>query len=173
MCEKNTKSTCQHCPPEGAYVEAANSADRAELINVPLISNLLLILMPKCSFCLLAYTSSVMLCTRNETLVATSTHSSPLTIALTTSFCLFILVGILLNRRGRRTWYALALALSGIACMLISVVLGGGEWLYYTGSVLVFLGIWVNGSFRYVWNQMVQLARGPGSGSSEQLFRTR
>jgi hypothetical protein len=137
MCEKNTKSTCQHCPPEGAYVEAANSADRAELINVPLISNLLLILMPKCSF------------------------------------CLFILVGILLNRRGRRTWYALALALSGIACMLISVVLGGGEWLYYTGSVLVFLGIWVNGSFRYVWNQMVQLARGPGSGSSEQLFRTR
>jgi hypothetical protein len=112
--------------------------------------------MPKCSFCVLAYTSTILLCTKDETLVASSQHASPLTIAITAVLCLFILGGVLLNRRGRRTRLALAVVLSGMAIMMTSVVRGGGEALYYTGNLLVFAGIWMNGSFLYVWRQLRQ-----------------
>lgn len=173
MCEKNTKTACSVCPPLQESREPGSIPAKGDSINVPLISNLFLILLPKCSFCLLAYTSSILLCTRNETMVATSVHSSPLTIALTSAFCLFILGGILLNRRGTRTRYALMLALIGIGGMLVSVTWGGGTFLYYLSNALVFLGIWINGSFLYIWNHLRQFAREMGSMSLLRVFRTR
>jgi hypothetical protein len=121
-----------------------------------LAGNLLLVLMPKCSFCMLAYTSTALLCTREETIVASSLHASPLTIFITSILCLLILGGILMNRRGRRTWIALGIALTGMAMMLASVTRGGGEALYYAGNAAIFAAIWANGSFVYLWNQLKQ-----------------
>jgi hypothetical protein len=118
--------------------------------------NVLLVLMPKCSFCVMAYTSTALLCTREETIVASSVHASPLTIAITSILCLLILGGILLNRRGRRTWIALGVALTGMAMMLASVTLGGGEIVYYAGNAAIFAAVWINGSFLYLWKQLKQ-----------------
>ncbi len=148
MCKKYTPSDCHAChePVQKGGVRA----------HASLIGNILLVLMPKCSFCVLAYTSTMLLCTKDETLVASSLHASPLTIGITSVLCLFILGGILLNWRGRRSWYALALVLCGMSMMMTSVARGGGEFLYYVGNALVFSGIWMNGSFLYVWHQMKQ-----------------
>ena len=118
--------------------------------------NLLLVLMPKCSFCIMAYTSTALLCTKDETIVANSLHASPLTISITAILSLLILGGILLNRRGTRTWYALGVALAGMAMMLASVAWGGGEALYYAGNAAVFAGIWINGSLLNLWTQIRQ-----------------
>jgi|GEM_PF-5238572 len=173
MCEKNTKTACSVCLPQQVYEEHGSPPVTGNSLNVPLISNLFLIFLPKCSFCVLAYTSSILLCTRNESIVATSVHSSPLTIGLTAAFCLFILGGILLNRRGARTRYALMWAMMGIAGMLVSVTWGGGTFLYYLSNSLVFLGIWINGSFLYIWNHLRQFAREMGAMSVLRFFRTR
>jgi hypothetical protein len=104
----------------------------------------------------MAYTSTALLCTKEETIVASSLHASPLTISITTILCLLILGGILLNRRGVRTWYALGVALAGMAMMLASVAWAGGEALYYAGNAAVFAGIWINGSFLYLLKQARQ-----------------
>jgi hypothetical protein len=148
MCNNYTKNDCHNCeaPPErsGGKVHAS------------LVGNILLVLMPKCSFCVLAYTSTMLLCTREETLVASSLHASPLTICITAALCLFIMGGILLNRRGPRTWYALAFAIAGMVMMITSVAWGGGEALYYAGNAIVFVGIWMNGSLMSAWRQLKQ-----------------
>ena len=148
MCRKYTNSNCRSChePVRQGGPEA----------HASLFGNILLVLMPKCSFCVLAYTSTMLLCTKDETLVASSRHASPITIAITALLCLYILGGVLLNRRGRRTRLAMAVVLSGMALMMTSVVRGGGEALYYSGNLLVFAGIWMNGSFLYVWRQLRQ-----------------
>jgi hypothetical protein len=98
----------------------------------------------------------MLLCTKDETLVASSLHASPVTIGITSILCLCILGGILLNRKGRRTLYALGIALAGMGMMVTSVAWGGGEAMYYTGNGIVFIGIWINGSFRYAWQQLKQ-----------------
>lgn len=112
--------------------------------------------MPKCSFCVLAYTSTAVLCTREETLISTSLHSSPLTISLTLGLCGLILASILLNRRGKRSGYALVLAVIGMAMMTVSVLKGGGAPLYYAGNLVVFLSIAVQGGLDFIWQKMKQ-----------------
>jgi hypothetical protein len=148
MCNNYTKNDCHYCetPPER----------RAGKVHASLVGNILLVLMPKCSFCVLAYTSTMLLCTKDETLIASSLHASPLTIGITSALCLFILSGILLNRRGPRTWYALASAIAGMAMMITSVAWGGGEALYYAGNAIVFVSIWINGSLMSAWRQLKQ-----------------
>jgi uncharacterized membrane protein YobD (UPF0266 family) len=148
MCRNYTNSDCHGCH-ESVRKEGPEG-------HASLVGNLLLVLMPKCSFCVLAYTSTILLCTKDETLVASSLHASPLTISITAVLCLIVFVGVLLNRRGRRTRLALAVVLTGMALMMITVVRGGGEALYYAGNMLVFAGIWINGSFLYVWRQLRQ-----------------
>jgi hypothetical protein len=148
MCKTYTNNDCHDCKGSDWKQDAPAGATVA--------GNLLLVLMPKCSFCVMAYTSTALLCTKDETIVASSLHASPLTVSITTILCLLILGGILLNRRGKRTWYALGIALAGMMMMLASVAWGGGEALYYAGSAAVFAGIWVNGSFLYLWQQVRQ-----------------
>lgn len=151
MCTTYTNKDCHACTGRRLNQEAPGSAS--------LVGNLLLVLMPKCSFCVMAYTSTALLCTKDETVVASSLHASPLTISITVVLCLLILGGIFLNRRGTRTRYALSIALAGMAMMLASVAWGGGEALYYAGNATVFAGIWVNGSFMHLWRQLSQYVK--------------
>ena len=164
MCRKYTNNDCSDCHQS---VRKGDSGAHASLFG-----NLLLVLMPKCSFCVLAYTSTILLCTKDETLVASSLHASPLTIAITAVLCLVVLAGVLLNRRGRRTRVALAVVLSGMALMMTTVVRGGGEALYYTGNLLVFAGIWMNGSFLYLWRQLRQAWKNTGGLEPARADRT-
>jgi hypothetical protein len=151
MCKKYTSPDCPACHepvPQGGRNRYTSWA-----------GNLLLVFVPKCSFCVLAYTSTALLCTREETLVATQEHSSPLTLYITLGLFVLILAGVLMNWRGMRSRYALAIVLAGMSMMLYSVVKAGGESLYYAGNVLVFIGIWVNGSFYYAWQKFKRAMR--------------
>lgn len=109
-------------------------------------TGILLALLPKCPFCVMAFSSTFVLCGEAGTLITNHTQSSPTTILVSTVFCGIALAGILFNYRNKRTGYALLLALSGSACILISVAIGGGLALYYTGVVFIFCGVWLNGN---------------------------
>jgi hypothetical protein len=145
---------CTSYTNKGCHGAAGRTWKQDAPSNASVAGNLLLVLMPKCSFCVMAYTSTALLCTREETIVASSLHASPLTILITSILCVLILAGILLNRRGKRTWIALGIALAGMSMMLASVTRGGGEALYYAGNAAIFAAIWINGSFLYLWNQL-------------------
>ena len=124
-----------------------------------LMTGLLLALLPKCPFCVMAFTGTALLCGEGSVVEISRTHNSLLTIVITGVLCLMTCIGIALNRRGNRTLYALAIAAIGIALIMYSVIRSGGQPLYYGGISLVFFAVWLNGSL--LW-----FVRKLGAGSS-------
>jgi len=114
-----------------------------------LLTTLLLVLLPKCPFCLLAFSSTVMLCGKAGG-VYELTHSSSITIFVTAFFCFLVLISIVFNYRGTRTKYALLLVSIGCLLIMYSAGIGGGLLLYYSGVALLFTGVWLNASLLYV-----------------------
>jgi hypothetical protein len=130
----NTCKNCKKKTPAGAKK------------HYNLFIGLLLAILPKCPFCVMAYSSTIMLCGKDSLIVNQQNHNSVLSITLTSVFCALIIAGIFLNYRGIRTKYALALSAIGILMIINSVVKSGGQELYYFGITIVFIGVWLNGS---------------------------
>jgi hypothetical protein len=114
--------------------------------NYNFLTGILLAILPKCPFCVMAYSSTVFLCGKDTLIENHYNYSSPLSILITAFFCSLIIFGLLLNFRGIRTKYALALAGSGILMIMHSMISSGGQQLYYSGVALVFIAVWLNGS---------------------------
>jgi hypothetical protein len=114
-----------------------------------LLTTILLILLPKCPFCLMAYSSTLILCGKAGG-VSELTHSSSTTIFITAFFCFTVLLSIILNYRDARTRYSFLLAAAGCFLIMYSVSVGGGLPFYYSGVILVFVGVWLNASLLYV-----------------------
>ena len=107
---------------------------------------LLLAILPKCPFCIMAYSSTVVLCGKDILIENQQNHYSTLSIFLTAFFCSLIIAGLLLNFHGKRTKYALVLSVLGILTILNSAIRNGGLDLYYLGISIVFIAVWLNGS---------------------------
>ena len=116
---------------------------------------LLLAVLPKCPFCIMAFTSTAILCGEGAMTNVSRTHNSPLTISITAVLGLMTLLAIVLNRKGIRTFYALGLSIPGLAMVLFSVIRNGGQPLYYAGIALLFLGVWMNGSLPWFWKRLL------------------
>jgi hypothetical protein len=136
-------TACSNCQ------EKQNSSKRLPLQGV--LGVILLGIIPKCPFCVLAYSSTAIMC-GNGVAVQSSlvTHQSSLTIVITALTSILVLLGILLNWRDGRTYLSLTLAVMGILMVFYSVMQQGGLNLYYWGVVVVFIAIWVNGSFAWM-----------------------
>ena len=91
-----------------------------------------MVVLPKCPFCVLAYSSTIMLCGKDTVTSQTSLHYSTATIIVTSILCLLTLAAIAFNWRGRRTVYAIGIAFTGSLLAMSSVAFGGGEYLYYS-----------------------------------------
>ncbi len=134
-----------------------------------IITTLVLVLLPKCPFCLLAFSSTVMLCGKAGGVYGL-THRSSITILITAFFCFLILVSILFNYRDARTKWALLLVTIGCLLVMCSVCTGGGLFLYYSGVTLLFLGVWLNASLLYIIrNIRNRLKTATGKSYSEQI----
>lgn len=114
--------------------------------NYHFFAGILLAILPKCPFCVMAYSGTVFLCGKDKLIENSYHHTSLLSISLTAFFCSLIIVGLLLNFRGIRTKYALALAGFGIMMMMYPMMSSGGQQLYYSGVTIVFIAVWLNGS---------------------------
>jgi CHASE2 domain-containing sensor protein len=110
------------------------------------LAGLLIVILPKCPFCILAYSSAVTLCSGTKLY----NHSPAWTSWISIGLAGFILLTLLWNYKGSRTLLAIALAFLGSALVLSSELYTGELATYYAGAVLLLFGIWVNGSFRYV-----------------------
>jgi CDP-diglyceride synthetase len=117
---------------------------------VGLLATILLVLLPKCPFCLMAYSSTLILCGKAGSVSAETTHASYSTIFVISFFCFAVLLSIILNYRDGRTKYALLLAVAGCFFIIYSACIGGGLPLYYSGVFLVFVAVWLNASLLYV-----------------------
>lgn len=142
--EKNNCTTCR-------------KKDRISQKSYGLLGGLLLALLPKCPFCVMAYSGTLMLCGKNTVSESHYTATSAATIIITSFFCLLTLLSIYFNKRGTRTRYALFISTFGTCLVISSTLFYGGWGLYYTGVAVIFAGVWLNGSLLYFINKAKQI----------------
>lgn len=109
-----------------------------------LYATLLLAILPKCPFCMLAFSSTLVLCGKGEDSTVTTVQRHSGTLYLSLLLCGLTLLGILLNYQRRRTLLALIPTVTGMGLIVFSVTLAGGQFLYYTGIILMLTGILFN-----------------------------
>ena len=108
-----------------------------------LFSSLLIILLPKCTFCVAAYSGAVVLCS-GRSFMPTHSLDGQIIFAF---LSLIILFGLLRNPRGKRTAWSLMMVTISLALLfwMISHQIHGIA--YLMASIVLFVGIWINGSF--------------------------
>ena len=118
--------------------------------SVSVLSSFLLIILPKCPFCIMAYSSAITICGGPDMYLMSNNWVSFVPLAL----ALFINVMLLLNWRGRRTFNALLVSLVGFSLILMTHQLILSSGFYNLGAMLLFMSIWLNGSFIYLLNKV-------------------
>lgn len=93
----------------------------------------------------MAYSGAIPLCSGS----AIYPNEGTLPMILTLAFALIVLLAILLNPKGGKTLVAVIIALFGILILAASQTVYPSMTAYYCGVVVLFFGIWYNGSFSY------------------------
>ena len=106
------------------------------------VSAALIILLPKCPFCIAAYSGAFMMFYEvdSASLAPIFTHLKPL-------LGLFVLTSILLNFKGRKSKIAVLITAAAFSLLLLEVYLNVHlipTWIIYLGF---FFGAWYNGNF--------------------------
>ena len=114
-----------------------------------LASGILVALIPKCPFCILAYSSAITLCSGSKIYNHTPEWTSYISIGL----AVMTLALVLFNFKGLRTILAATLVLSGSLLIVRSEIVTGSLSLYYIGSLLLMVGVWVNANFMYFYRR--------------------
>ena len=118
--------------------------------SASLFSTVVLIILPKCPFCIMAYSSAITICGGPDMYLMSNNWVSFVPLAL----ALFINVMLLLNWRGRRTFNALLVSLVGFSLILMTHQLILSSGFYNLGAMLLFMSIWLNGSFIYLLSRI-------------------
>lgn len=124
--------------------------------QVGLLTTILLIILPKCPFCLMAYSSTLMLCGEAGVVSDQITHTSSITIFILSLLCFVVLLSILLNYQGARTIYALLLTATGCFLIFYSACIRGGLPLYYSGISFLFIAMWLNANLQFLINRIIR-----------------
>ena len=108
-----------------------------------LLSGLLVVLIPKCPLCIMAYTSAITMCGSDAMATSGNNWLSYVPIALS-----LLIVGLIaFNRKGTRTWFALALALLATGLILATHQMWLSADFYTYGTILLFFAIWLNSNY--------------------------
>ena len=118
----------------------------------PLLTGLLIALVPKCPYCILAYSSAISMCSGTKLYMFTPGWVSYIPLGLAFLTLLFII----LNYRGKRTIIAASLVGLGSLLMLSCQFYTFNIAHYYFGTTLLIFGVWVNASFRYFYRQWIK-----------------
>ena len=110
---------------------------------------LFIAIIPKCPFCIMAYSGAVTLCS-GTTMYP---HADTTTSYLSLSLALFVMLSIYFNYKGKKTKYALFLTFIGMLLLMSSQLYWISEYLYYAGVGFLFFGIWYNGSFTFFYQK--------------------
>lgn len=100
----------------------------------------------------MAYSGAITMCSGNMTYPNANSMASYLTVAV----ALLVILGILLNWKGKKTRWALGLASLGICMMYLGQFYFISITNYYLGVGLLFFGIWFNGSFYYFYHKFLR-----------------
>ena len=117
--------------------------------SASLFSTVVLIILPKCPICIMAYSSAITICGGPDMYLMSNNWVSyvPLVLAL------FINLMFLFNWRGQRTLYALTIAMVGFTLISLTHQLVLSPIFYDLGAVLLLMSIWLNSSLISLLNK--------------------
>lgn len=117
-----------------------------------LFSSVLIALIPKCPYCILAYSSTITMCSG-----ARMDNSPELgwPFYLTIGLALLTLLFLFINYRGKRTVIAAFLVGMGSLLVLNGAFYGGSDTGYVLGTILLLVGVWVNASFMFIYQTWI------------------
>jgi len=110
---------------------------------------LLVAILPKCPFCIMAYSGAITLCSGTTMYPNSGGPSAYLAIGL----AILVLISILINFKGKKTWIALGISSIAILLIVSSQFYFISSTQYYIGTGLLLFGIWYNGSFSYFYKK--------------------
>ena len=125
--------------------------------SASLFSTVVLIILPKCPICIMAYSSAITICGGTDMYFRSNNWVSyvPLVLAF------FINLMFLFNWRGQRTLYALMIAMVGFTLISLTHQLVLSPVFYDLGAVLLLMSIWLNSSLISLLNKFRRKLR-PG-----------
>ena len=125
--------------------------------SASLFSTVVLIILPKCPICIMAYSSAITICGGADLYFRSNNWVSyvPLVLAV------FINLMLLFNWRGQRTLYALMIAMVGFTLISLTHQLVLSPVFYDLGAVLLLMSIWLNSSLISLLNKFRRKLR-PG-----------
>ena len=125
------------------YCTSCKSSEKPNVVErSSWLSAFLVIIIPKCPFCVMAYTSAITMCGGTDMYFTENNWVSYIPVLLGA----VIIALLIANYRGARTIYALSIAALGLVLIMLThqVII---EASYYTyGTILLILAIWMNGS---------------------------
>ncbi len=114
------------------------------------LPGIIIAILPKCPFCLMAYSGVVTLCSGHTLYPNAGSSSAYIILGLS----VFILSSLAFNYKGVRTIISFLISTIGIATLMMSQFIIMSSTLYYIGVVVLVCGIWYNGSFFYFYNKL-------------------
>lgn len=136
----STTETCV-CTPKKCKSTRSNT--------YPFLSGILIALLPKCPWCILAYSSAITMCSGSKLYTPTESWTTYLPILFS-----FITLGLILYKyKGKKTIVAALLVLFGSGLILNATFYYGNASEYLIGTCILLFGVWVNGSFLYFFNK--------------------
>lgn len=118
---------------------------------LPVVFGLAVALLPKCPFCVLAWSSAITLCSGEQIY----DHSAGWTSWISVGLVALTLGLIVWNYRGARTLFAALAVLIGGVLVVRAELMTGSLPAYYTGSAFLLSGVWMNGSFLPLLRQWI------------------
>lgn len=123
-------------------VESCDSCMPSRPDKIPAILSFLVLILPKCPFCFVAYTSAITMCGSSTLVSQHIDWAAYLSLALGS----IVIFCIARNYRGQGTLRALFLAIIGIAFVSAGIFLAENFKFYYIGSFLLLIAAYYNGS---------------------------
>ena len=110
---------------------------------------LFIAILPKCPFCILAYSSAITLCSGKKIY-----HHSPEWYSYISIFlAVFTLCIVLYNYKGVKTIIAALLVVAGSYFLFDSEMYTGELSDYYVGAGLLLTGVWLNANMMFFYNK--------------------
>lgn len=159
---KPPRDTVCGCP---SRMPARSRSDKGAL---SFLGSLVILLLPKCSFCLLAYSSAITMCS-GQTLY--DHHTGPASY-ISIGLVLLVLISLLFNFRGPRTIFAIGLTIAGGCLVAISELHTGQLSSYQTGAFLILTGAFLNGSvFFFIKKIITSLRHGSSQWIGKRIWK--